>query len=785
VSFWDRIHLGSPQWLWPAAAILAVALIVLFLAYRRAPAASRTRYACAFLKTAGFVLLVLFLLEPMWTSRKAKPGANVLILLADNSQSLQLHDGDTEKTRADELTRRLGDKKANWLRRADEDYDLRRYYFDTRLHSTTDFSEMDYKGRQSLLINHLRDLTERYGHRKVAGVVVFTDGNATDWRGDTSLLEGLAPIYPVVIGAEQPPKDVSITSLTDKSTLFEDAPVKVNAEVSSVGSKAPVVAQLFNEKGKMIHQSVKELSADEQPVNFEFKLKPQRAGVHFYRMVVGSQTDTESDQPLDPKASDEATVLNNTRWVMVDRGKGPYRILYVSGRPNWEYKFLRRSLIEDPQVNMVGLLRIAKREPKFTWRGRRGDRNNPLFKGFENKDDGTEKYDQPVMVPLDVEDPDELREGFPRTAKELYKYHAIIIDDLEAKFFTREQMFLIQNFVTKRGGAFMMLAGWESFKTGGYQRTPIEEILPIYLDRASTSTVPGEYRWQWTKLGEFEQWTRLRSTREEHQKRTALMPQFKTFNKLQGIKPVAMLMATVTDSYEQTWPAMVVQEAGRGRSAAIMVGDLWRWHLRREDNEQEDMSQLWRQTMRWMVANIPLRIEVDQQWRRDLPNSPLDISVLLRDEQYQPQDNAKVKMRVVPPAGEPMIIDLQPDKKPGTYRTTYLPRVAGPYRATIFADLGGKTPHLERKIGWVSEPARTEFTRLSPNRDLLNQLAQSSDGQIVEGGRVDKLLDDLPNKKTLVTQTMTSPLWHRWWMLAAALICLAGEWGLRRIKGLP
>ena len=42
------------------------------------------------------------------------------------------------------------------------------------------------------------------------------------------------------------------------------------------------------------------------------------------------------------QSSTEQTLANNSRLVVVDQGGGPYRVLYVSGRPNWEFKFLQR-----------------------------------------------------------------------------------------------------------------------------------------------------------------------------------------------------------------------------------------------------------------------------------------------------------------------------------------------------------------------------------------------------------------------------------------------------------
>src|SRR5262249_39617217 len=149
------------------------------------------------------------------------------------------------------------------------------------------------------------------------------------------------------------------------------------------------------------------------------------------------------------------------------------RVLYVSGRPNWEYKFLNRAIQEDPQVKMVSLIRVAQREPKFVFRGREGESSNPLYRGFGTNDEETARYDQPVLIRLNTKDEMELRGGFPKTMEELYRYQAVIIADVESEFFTHDQMALLQRFVSERGGGFLMLGGAESFREGNYEGTPI------------------------------------------------------------------------------------------------------------------------------------------------------------------------------------------------------------------------------------------------------------------------------------------------------------------------
>ena len=90
----------------------------------------------------------------------------------------------------------------------------------------------------------------------------------------------------------------------------------------------------------------------------------------------------------------------------------------------------------------------------------------PLYRGFDPEDkERTEEYDQPVLVRLNTRDQAELREGFPKTREDLFEYSAVVFDDIEAEFFTHEQMDLVRRFVAERGGGFLMLGGKDSFQT--------------------------------------------------------------------------------------------------------------------------------------------------------------------------------------------------------------------------------------------------------------------------------------------------------------------------------
>jgi hypothetical protein len=167
-------------WLWPALVFVLVALLLLVWSYRTAPANPGTRALCLSLKLLGLLALAACLLEPLWSRERAKPGANYFAVLADNSQGMQIKDRGAEQTRGEQLRKLLQAQPNTWLSKLDENFQLRRYSFDTRLQSAVDFSELKFDGRSSSLVMGLRTLAERFKGQPLAGILVFTDGTATE-----------------------------------------------------------------------------------------------------------------------------------------------------------------------------------------------------------------------------------------------------------------------------------------------------------------------------------------------------------------------------------------------------------------------------------------------------------------------------------------------------------------------------------------------------------------------------------------------------------------------------
>jgi uncharacterized membrane protein len=156
-----------------------------------------------------------------------------------------------------------------------------------------------------------------------------------------------------------------------------------------------------------------------------------------------------------------------------------------------------------------------------------------------------------------------------------------------------------------------MLGGAESFAEGKFARSAIGDMLPVYVDKAAEAAREQEWRLGLTREGWLQPWARLRANEPDERKRLEELPHFDVLNRVREIKPAATVVATVNDG-KTDYPALVTQRFGRGRTAAFLIGDFWHGGLG-DEARQKDLGKQWRQIVRWLVADVPERIEVRAQ----------------------------------------------------------------------------------------------------------------------------------------------------------------------------
>lgn len=799
----SSISFNSENWWW--VAIIGV-LLLIPLTWRARLGNSNTQSPLGLaLRFTAIASLLICLFDPHWTSERASKGANIVAILVDNSQGLQIKDTGQELSRGETVLKTLAGSESKWLDNLEEEYQVHPYKFDRGLQRISSFERLDFTGDRSSIGKSLTEISERFRGQALQGVILLTDGNATDLPEGFKGFEGMPPIYPVIVGSENTSPDLSIEHIEIRQTAFDDSPLSLKTTIHSQNLDTDFIqvalepiqeAKSPNGLSTTLAEPQFKLLKNTEKNGFlktSFNWQPSKGGVQFYN--VSAMRKSESQEELE----DEVTLANNHKLFMVNQGQSEYRILYVTGRPNWEYKFLNRSLAEDKQLQMVGLIRVAKREPVFEFKGRSGESSNPLYRGFgEQSAEEIERYDQAVMIRVNTKDKDELRAGFPKTAEELFQYDAVIIDDLESDFFSYNQLSLIRRFVSERGGGLLLLGGADALEKGGYANTPLSSVLPLNLSRKATIKPVGELTWDLTRNGWVEPWVRIRSHESEERSRLRSMPPFKVINPLPSVKPGARVLATVEDKRGNEFPSLVAQNYGAGRVACVTVGDLWRWGLTGQ-NEYADLARFWRQLSRWLVSDTPKQIEI---YVNSQNIEQTKLLVHARDSEYKALEigSARVTIKKVvqiqqihqntePETSQSAFSEVTLNADPvvgktGAFETLFTVRDAGAYLASVeVTDQNGQIIGTA-ETGWVNDPATEEFSSLSPNTDLLEEIAIKSGGKVLQWSDLKNVSDELSQQPAPITETYSSPIWNSAWVFIIVIICLSAEWAIRRMRGL-
>lgn len=777
-------------------AILAgIGILLVLITYWRFPQTGGWKWGAAALKILGLLLLLFCVLEPLLAQKKPKKGANIFLVVGDNSESLQIKDAEAEEPRGevyrDDL---LEAEESGWMKTLNEEFKVHRFVFGERLLRVNNFEALNFEDRSSSLHGALGDISQRYEDRPLAGIFVFTDGNVNDLEDKLSNLPtGEVPIYPVNVAGTSSTRDTSIRQVTLNQSAFEDAPLTVNAEVVlSHVPNTPVEVVVYDGEGNKIQSTTIMTEEEEATETVSFQLKPEKdEPLAFYEIRVRQQGDQAADAILsgdgeNEESSDEATYKNNMQSIVAVMPHGPYSILYIAGRPDPSYKFFKRALMEDPEMQLASLIRIAKREPKFEYKGREGETSNPLFRGFRGAQD-TEDYDQPVLIAMKPNDEFDLEPEFPKTDEQLFQFSAVILDKVEAEFFTYNQQERLQQFASRRGGGLLMFGGRESFSKGGYDKTPIGEMLPVYLDRVPSNREIGTGEIALSREGWLQPWVRLRSDRANEELRMAEMPNLSAVNPVGDEKPGSSVVSYFRHN-GQDYPLLVTQSFGKGKAVAMTAGDLWRWGFSNPDRPEfmEDLNKFYRQLMRWVVTDVPqpVTVKAEMDHSRFPPRVTLEAEVY--DKTYFPDSTAEVVLEITDPSGHASELRAAlSSQDPGVYVAEYTAVEEGFYTAKALVKDAKREDFGEALTGWTVNSGLDEFQNLSGNEAILEKLASNSGGELVPKEELASFVDELKEKPLPVMETKTSPLWHLPVFFLLALLCFAGEWGIKRWKGLP
>jgi uncharacterized membrane protein len=452
---------------------------------------------------------------------------------------------------------------------------------------------------------------------------------------------------------------------------------------------------------------------------------------------------------------DEQFRENNELDVLVGVHEAQPPILYVEGEPRWIYGFLRRAASGDKSLRLVTLLRQA--DGKFLRQG--------------------------------VESSATLEKGFPSEAQELFRYSALILGSVEASFFTFDQLRLVSEFVSRRGGGFLMLGGRSSFAQGGYANTPVEDLLPLGIRLRPGADIEGhrelEFKSQLTSYGFEHPVTRISVDGAENRKRWDETPALVGINLTSGAKPGATVLATAR-TVEPGGPSpalLAFQRFGRGRSMALTTGSVWRWRMEK-DHRDNFHEAFWRQMLRWLVAEVPAPVVVVPGKPSYSLEEPVVLAVEARDAEFLALNNARVTAEVQAPSGQTTTVPVSWEAgEDGHYSALFKPLEEGIHQVSVEAFVGDTSVGRASEYFRVAESVE-EFHGAELNADLLRSLSRESGGRYYTPDEAKKLVEDISYVDNGASQIEEKPVWDMPFLFLLLVATMCGEWAIRKKWGL-
>jgi hypothetical protein len=732
------------------AALGAIGLVA--WTYRRpmAKAAVGDRVALAMLRAAALAILFFCLLRPALLLSSVVPQQNYLGILIDDSRSMRIAD-DGGEPRSGFVARTLAEPDAQLLKALEERFQLRFFRFSEHAERIETPTSLAYDGGRTSIAPALDRVREELGALPLSGVVLITDGadGGADAGGPASpLAESLlalraagVPVFPIGIGRESFDSDIELSRVSAPREALKGTSLVVDLMVAQTGYSGQKVTILVEDEGRIVGSEEVQLPRAGEPSPVRVQFTAAESGARRFRFRI-------------PARDDERVSENNQQEALIHVRDGREKILYFEGEPRWEVKFVRQAVQADSNLQVVTLQRTA---------------------------DG--KY-----MRLDVDSAGELFSGFPTTREELFSYRALILGSIEASHFTHEQMRMIADFISERGGSLLMLGGRHSFAEGGYAGTPIAEVLPVTLDArySRDTTFFDTMSVVLTRAGAAQPALRVAATDRDSEERWRTLPAPTTYNRVGELKPgaVALLNGSGPRSGNSR-PILAWQRYGRGQSFALPLQDTWIWQMHADIPLEDQTHELfWRQLLRWLVSSVPQPVTAAVAADHVAPGDAIHITADVSDERYAKVNDGRVLARVTAPDGDvaevPMSWTLGRD---GRYHAVHTAGAPGLYTIHVSVERDGRTL-AGNPVYAFAEERRDEFFGSQMRAPLLRRIADETGGRFYTTANAAALPEDLTYAGRGTTIQEERDIWDMPILFLLLVGFLSAEWAYRRLRGL-
>jgi uncharacterized membrane protein len=763
--------------------LAGTAAFLVFQVYRLDGRSLAVRLLLGGLRTLVLALILFLLNRPMVTLGQSRTEPSVLAVLIDDSSSMRVPDVGPKaapQSRLGAVQDLFTAHNAELLRTLAKTQSVRLYKFDRDAQSLADIQtraagakqplnlapvtaaidKLAPEGQSTQVLPSILTVLQDLQGQRVAGVVLLTDGRDTPAHNIANGLDALknygVKVFPIAVGSEQQPRNIEVQSMQLDDVAFKGDIVNVKAIIRATGYEPnhPVHVVLKDKKTGIIlpgvdgRPSEKTINIpDDKPVEVELQWKTSEIG----------NKDVAIEAVKQPGELDES---DNQREAMVSVLDAKITVLFVDGYPRWEYRYLKNEMIRDKTISVSCLL--ASADSNFLQEG-----NKPLPSSSSNS-----------------------AGHFPDTIEQLMEYDVIIIGDVDPRYFSDNQLQLINEFVT-RGGGFEMVAG-ERYSPQAYRNTPIEPILPVSIGKVEStdvdSVISEGFRPVVTKAGQATSIFRFFADKEKNEDylRNQIQPIFWYCHGITAKPSVGEVLAEHPTDLGPDGHKAPILVAGRygGRTLFSAIDGSWRWRFYTGESV---FDTYWVQQLRYLARNRKIG----------------ERRLTLTDDQpvYELGGQVRLTLRVIDPSllrQLPDQIRVQVKDADGNpVRTENLIRQdggdGGTYSGSFTADKVGKfsvqLPPIVSGVDMMEVPMEVTLPRMELNdprvdRVQLSRLASETLGKPIEFTSAAAGMEAIPSVAKRLPIMNGQPLWNAPVMMVLFVLLIGTEWVTRKVYGM-
>lgn len=590
-------------------------------------------------------------------------------------------------------------------------------------------------------------------HKSLSSLIVVTDGQSNQGKDPQEVAQLAAadgiPIHTVAVGNPSEPRNVAILAVNAPDAAMVEETVPVEVSLAARGFE--------NEPAEVV---ITDTQGNQEMARQGFTLSErggQQTETLFFKP--GHEGDYRLEVKIPPKPGEQFTD-DNVRVISLRVQPEVIKVLYVEGRPRWQYRYLKDILLRAPNLKAQCLLTSATSD----------------FMQESTKD-------VPALT------------RFPPTRKDLFQYDVIIlgdvapdeIDSFQTRSTTEDLLKEFKEFV-ELGGGFIMIAG-QLHAPRDYRDTPIADILPVEIgdpDEERTNVQDhGVFRphlpdWELPhRIVTLE--TNLPLNKKLLEDPEYGLPGMWWYYPVRRAKPGAEVIL-VHPTNRNRFGEHVLMAATRvpaGRTLFVGVDETWRWRMPYADRYTE---RFWRAAVRDVaiakLRSSDKRFDLRTDKERYNLGEPIEVSVRVFDEDFRPSRDEQqvVHLQRVDRAAEEIVAHKQ---DLGSYQRTLRADVPGTWRLWL-EDPAQSGKKLSQRTIDVQVPM-LEFVNPALDRPRLESIASASGGKCVGLHELPALLSGLSGESRRVpVRTERKDLWDRGWVLLTVVGLLAVEWALRK-----